>query len=618
MAAFDATFDAAFDAGPGTPSGPALIGTSTAAFGLAVSIVNPLVFASGEHAISWYATVVVGTLDISARLTGLLHISGAEGGARIATLSVIPADSSEAAGYDSRPVTIDVTLFRPGQMATYRRFTGVVEKVDYDAAGQVVTLSLRDGYQERPKACKTAAAVEALFAGQAYPSPALLAWNTAQPDPAGYFAGLLDTFSGSCQIDSSGIWQATPWAIGTARAAFSAADIFDGSFVVKQASRADLPVSISASLTHRYPRLHAALVNLSWDAVERERYVVDGLPTAPKSMIAQAVASASGWYVKGQLAIVQPTPGTYPVIVGSQTVPYLVSIEQAQTTCESFSAQLYRRWYQEIDVVYRVTIPLGGSSEREASIAGSIQSTFDASAWESAPSAESSNALYLANAPTSPVVKTGYEGLPEPWPVANTALDHYADLSAGDIAAACRNVVGRAVRRAAQGQRQSTVAFDRPLDPRWEIGDVLAVSAYGVTATGQLTSFDDQLDHDSGAAISRLTLACPAGGAASTGFVLTPTTPTQSVAHALLVTPLGNHVGAHYDTPAVPDEATLSGFLCNCLPTSDNYDSTKPVYVTQFRILLPEIAAAVRDPLTVEHAMGVTVSLAGSGIAMDF
>lgn len=617
MSAFGSAFGSAFDSDSTTPpvTGPVLIETGVATCGIAISAVSPLIFNAGQYSLQWYATVVIDGVDVSSRLTGQISISASESAARIATLEVKPASAAELAGYEGKTVTIDVTLFRTGQTGTWRRFTGVVEGVEFDPAARIATLTLRDGWQERPKACASAAEVEALFGGGAYPSSALLPWSDTTPDPARYFAGLLDTYAGGVQIDSSGIWQSRRWDIGSPLATLA---VFDGSLKVSRPRRADLPSAVTATLTHRFPRLHAASIALSWTAVDRSRYLVDGLPTLPKSMVQQALSGLNGWHIKGTPNIVQPTPGTYPVIVGPSTVNYIVTYAQAQVQAQSFTATAYKRWYQTVEIAYTVTIPLGGTSERDDSITGAIESVFDASAWESAPNVQNDNGLYLANAPTPTTTPTGYEGLLPPWPPENTAIDVYADITEADLTAACRNVAARAVRKAAEGQRRARITVDAPLDPRWEIGDVLAVSCYGVSATGQLVAFTDVLDHDTGEIVSSLTLACPNGGSSTTALSLTPTIPAPSVAHSLSFPPLLNHIGAHLDTPDVIDEDALAGFLCNTVPNSDNYDATAPVFNTQFRIITPEIPAAIRDPLKIVQPMTATITLAGAGISVSF
>lgn len=147
MAAFDSgSFDHAFDIGGGG------VETGTATAGLSVSVVSPLVFSSASGSIGWSPTVIVGAADVSARLSGSVRISAAEDSARVAALTLIPASAADLEGYEGQAVTIDVTLFRPGQTATWRLFTGTVERSEFALAERLVTLSCRDGWQERPAA----------------------------------------------------------------------------------------------------------------------------------------------------------------------------------------------------------------------------------------------------------------------------------------------------------------------------------------------------------------------------------------------------------------------------------------------------------------------------------
>lgn len=613
--AFSPAFSSAFS---GTAGGSAPLETGTASFAGLISVVNPLVFNSALGYLSWSATVVIGGTDVSARLTGALQISGAEDAARLASFSVIPDSAAQLADFDSAVVTIDITLYRPAQQATFRRFTGRVEAVEFQPGTRTARLTCRDGYQERPLACASAAEVEALFGGLADPCPAILAWNDTTPDPAAYFYGLLETLPGAVCLDSGGAWRVAPWSIGTPLASFAAGDVFTDSLTLTRPSRADVPSAIEATLTHRYPRLHSAEVTLTWSAVTYDRHVIDGLPPPPKAMIVQAIEGLSGWLVKGEANIVQPTPGVYPIITNGTTVYYGIPDEVAEILAASLNATLVKRWYQEVDATYTVSIPMGGLSERESAISAALQTTFDGGSWETAPSSQPTTGLYQANAPVVTTPPTGYEGLRPPHPPGNAALDYWGDITQSDLDQAARHITARALRRAAAGKRKQTIRFDRPIDPRWEIGDVLSVAAVGVSGTGQVVSFEDSLDFDSGDAVSTITLASPDGSGATTGFSTTLTPPANTVGYAPLPPALGNPVGAAVTTPAVPNEATLLGFLCNVMPFSPNYDASKPVYNPQFRIIMPEIPAAARDPAQLAGTLAVTVQIAGSGVGVTF
>lgn len=618
MPAFDSSFDSSFDSGGGSGGGSTPLETGQAGFGLAISVVSALVFSSGAGTVRWAPSVVVGSVDVSARLSGKISISAAEDAARVATFSVRPASAAELLGFERQALTIDVALFRATNTAVYRLFTGVVEHCEFDPVTRVAQLACRDGWQERPLACASAADVEALLAGLAAPSAAVAPWSNTEPDPAGYFSTLLETLPGATAIDANGLWRVLPWSIGTPLETFAAGDVFDESVRMLTAARADVPSAIKASLAVRYHRLHAAEVNLSWTAVANTYYVVDGLPTLPKSTVMAALEGVSGWLIKGKPAIVEPIPGSYGVLVGGNTVYYIVSPEFARTTCKSFTATMYRRWYQEVEASYTITIPMGGASDRDESIRASVASTFDAGAWETTPSSEAASSLYQANAPTVAIPPTGYEGLPAPFPPGDGALDHLGSIALPDLQAAAQHVVALALRKAAAGKRKRRVIFERPLDPRWEIGAVLAVNACGVAATGQVSEFEHRLDLDSGAVASTFTLAVPEAAGVATAFTASVTAPVASVTHALADPVLSTHVGASYDTPAVPVEDNLLGFLCNVVPTSGNYDAAKPVYEPQFRLILPEIAAPVRDPLAFELPITASVSIAGGSLALTF
>ncbi|MBI2278204.1 MAG: hypothetical protein HYU74_12690 [Dechloromonas sp.] len=593
--------------------------TGVATLPLAISVVTPLVFDAGEHHVRWARTITIGGLDVSSRATGVIKISGAEDSARVASFSVIPLTVEELDGYDGQAVTIDITLWRPGQSATYRLFTGVVESDVFSPFSRVVEIVCRDGYQERPKACTSAVDVERLFGDLATPCATLHPWNAAEPNPAAYFSGLLETMRGACAIDSNGIWQAVPWAIGAALDTFDAPQLFDDTLRVMRPDRVDLPANIHARLNVRYARLHAVELPLTWTSFPESRYITDGLPHLQKSLVQGALDGLQGWFVKGVPAMVSPAPGFHSVIIGGVTKEYLVPEADAPTYCDSLEVTMYRRWYQQVETAYSVSLPMGGVSDRDETVSASLESTFDHGQWEVAPSSETTVGLYQANAPVGggPPV-TGYEGLPEPWPAANSAIDWLPDISPTELNAAAAFVLSRALRKAAAGKRKRRVRFSKPVDPRWEIGAVLAVDAWGVAATGQVVEFEHSLDLDSGDIESTFTLACPEGTGFATTFTATVAPPTNTVLHALSAPALGTHVGSAFETPAAPDEDTLLGFLCNVSVASENYSAAKPAYQPQFRLIMPAIAALERDPLQVESAMTTTTSIASGSLAITF
>lgn len=614
---------AASDAAAGPLSADIQVVTGTrqsARAELLVSVGDANVFDSSLGKIYWMATVVIGGLDVSAGLVGQMTIEADEDSARLARFSVVPGSDAELAGYDSAIVTIDITIFRGPNTAMIRRFTGIVNNVSFDPVARVATVTCLDGYQERQRACVSADQVHALFDGLATPCDKIVAWNDSKPAPATYFSALLATVPGSTFIDASGIWRVARWNMDAPAASFGPNDVFED-ITVDQPSRADVPSAVVATLTHRFPRLHSAELAMSWTAPGREEYVIKGIPTCTKSMVVQALNGASDWLVKGEIAMTQPVPGSYPVILNGHTVYYNVSYESAAFTCQTAAATLYRRWYQEVEVAYSITIQMGGLSDRDESIADAISTTFDAGGWESPASAAADLGVFSANAPaglgdTDP--PTGYEALSAPWPPANSAVDHTADVTEDVLNSAVRHVVAKALRLAAAGKRKRRVNFLRPADPRWEIGQPLAISAYGVVGTGQLAGFVDLYDFDSGECTTSMVLACPDGSGSSIDFAASATPPGVDLTHVFLAPPLTNHIGADLETPDWMDPNQLAGFLCNTLPTASSYDATAPAFETQFRLVMPEIPASVRDPLYLSAAIDASVSLPLGELSVSF
>lgn len=593
-----------------------------AALPLFVSVADARVFDSEVGAVSWSARVFVGGIDVSSRLTGALRIEAEEDSARVASLDMIPVSSAQLVALEGAAVSIDITVAGGGYSATRRRFTGVVESVTFSAASRVASLSCRDGYQDRIRAAGSESAVRTLLGGLETVSPKIVAWNDDEPDPAGYFAGALDTVPGATFIDGAGSWRVVSWDIGTPARTYTAGDMFDPGPTVQTAQRAELPSAVVATLTHRFQRLHNVELGLNWQEPERENYVIRGIMSPMKSMVAQALENLGDWIVKGNPVLASPVPDVYPVWDGVQTTYYVVSHEAAPLLIRTLSATIYRRWYQDVERRYQVTVDLGGLSGRDESVSRGIRSEFDASGWESGRRSEPSLGIYSANPPPGAEddpEPTGYEALQAPWPPANGAMDHFADLSSADVQQACRHVIAEATRKAAQWRRRQRVSFERPADLRLEIGEVAGFSAYGVAGKGQVAAWVESYDIDSGACVGQYTLAAPSGSGDVTGFSATISIPSPSVVHAQTASPLDNWIGADSNTPAAalnPD--SLAGFLCNTLPTSDFYDADKPTYETQFRIVLPEIPASVRDPASELVEIDATINLAGSGLTITF
>jgi len=610
-------------AGPVTGAAPA-DSSYTVTLPIAIAVGDERVFEVRGKTVYWSAIVTVAGQDVSDRLRGQLTIRAAEDSAREASFSLIPISAAQLAAIDGAPVTIDIVLRTVTSYAVYRRFTGHVDQPDdFDPATRTVTLHCRDGYQERPKACKSAAEVQALLGGKAAVCDGLVAWSDAAPSPASYFSGLLDTLPGAVAIDGSGRWQVIDWSIGAPAATFGPGDIIDGSLRVRWSAKADLPAAVTASLTLRYNRLHQVVVPVTWDGLSYSRIGLDGCTWPTRAAVTEALSGLQNWHVRGAITFGMLAPGAYPMIHDGTSTNLLISETYSQTYCNHADATMFSRWYQEVDRKYTITISLAGSSDRDESINEAISSAWSGgSDWEKETTSPAASDIYAANAPGSSIDADGdgiadvLEAVAAPYPPDNGALDYCPDV---DPSGAVAHVAAKALRKAAQGLRDRRVSFDRVIDPRWELGAILAVSSDGVSAVGQLSEFEETLDHESGTCIGTYYLSVPAGNATTTGITVTGIPPlSNTVAHAISAPALQNWVGASQTTLANPDIKVMSGHLTNVTPQADSYSAAAPVYVEQFRVVMPELAAEVRDPLTDPAAVTVTWHIAAGSLTIDF
>lgn len=567
-------------------------------FSLPIEIVvsDDRVFDTSVGVIFWSLLVSINGVDVSRQLTGELSIEAAEDAARVATLSLLIESADQLLSLDSAPITVDVIIKSGDFVARRRRFTGVVELVVFSPADRVASITCRDGYQERIRACVTSGEVFSLLNGMAVVADPIVPWDDGEPDPVGYFYELLGTVLGATIIDGNGVWQVITWSIDAAEITYEAADMFDPGPTVRRPSRVDVPSAIVATLTHTFQRLHSVSIPLHWSGLGGLDYTERGINPPQQTMIMDALTGLADWHVVGKPEFTNFDPVSWPVRL-------------------SMTATLRRRWYQEVVRRYTVTIDMGGASERDASVARSISSDFDADRWESNPDQNSLLDVYAANPPGPPPPPV--EVSPGPYPPENGALDHFGfDYSVLDKAV--RQVVAEAARKAAQGRRKQTISFSRPVDLRLEIGSVAGVNAYGVRGVGQVKSWREVYSFDSGACIGDYLLACPDGNGVSTAFDVSLQTLAPGVLHALSAPELKNWVGGSARVTTYPQNTNdISGHLTNVLFGAAEYDDSLPRFVEQFRIVTPDIGAKWRDPLAEDVSLDVSVTIAGSGVQIE-
>ena len=194
---------------------------------------------------------------------------------------------------------------------------------------------------------------------------------------------------------------------------------------------------------------------------------------------------------------------------------------------------------------------------------------------------------------------------------------HYPDIGSGGIDLAARFIVARAVRAAASGLRRRRLKFQRPIDPRFTIGHTLSASANGVSGVGQVVTFTDSINFDTGAADTDFVIACPAGSGVGASASAIADLPIGGSIGQFIAPVLSNFVGADTETPTMIDDDALIGCLSNTTAGSTGYDSAAPTYNPQFRIIMPEVDAVLRDPTSKALDLAVSYSISTGSITIE-
>ena len=553
--------------------------TPAASTALQVSVVVP-----GASPAKWRAVVLLGGMDISARLTGVIEVEATEGAARIAEFSMVPpAGVVTPPDWVGQRVTIDFAeAGSAGQAINAQRvFTGVVDVPIYDVSTGLATFECTDQRQE--VIANTPRTWLATNIGGYYSE----AVSGPAADNLQYAQARLASVPAALDLDVFQRPRVTPWAAATPYTTLSEADVLDGSLGVSMASRADLRNTVEVSFEYRYPRLRSRTLVSEW-YVDGDYRAKD---LATKSMVEQALTGLSGWQLDGSILYVQAPSGSQSWNGGI----YYLSPEVASLTCIGWSAVHRSRWVQTVTERSTITVSNAASvaaigQARETLTGATLQAEYDASGW-------------LGNYSAAPLPATGVAG--------DSAYDFgetgVSDRNAAN--AAMEVLVAQAQTRVQETHRGARVNFSVPLRADYDLIHTHAIDATladgrRVRAIGKTHGLAHVMDLDAGEATTAVSLAI--SGHASVG--VQPYTPPSALAQPSDPSPAPDpgafHVTAStyagYTTGALAYDAdTMIGFACNRVADDalGTYDPFGEVYPHQFSVRAPDIEATALDPL---------------------
>ena len=607
-----------------TGANAALLETDLAASGSASAVLEADLAATGQGAATlqffdgpwfgdtaqvWGLVVIVGGVDVSARLTGAGSIEWEEGSARIAEFRLLPGDAAtDPSEWVGLVVTVDIAC-GPAQSAgvatSVRRFTGVVDVPQFDPVSRITTLRCTDDLQAVVGRL-TQAQITALLPDSLY------SWAISGTDPARFvFYSLaeawtyaqerLATLPGHLDLDAARQPRYTPWAPKVAPdIAYGIDDINDGTLSAEISHRGQIKNMVRITFTHRFPRCKCRVVAtsyaypFSYADIMRQGY---SIPT--RAMVKQAL-TGTGWELVAEPEWTPIIPGSTLVNLGSNSDGttsqgyYVMAPQDAVSLTTGFAAALKKRYVQWVDAQSQVVVRLPGSvaalGEKADTLSGSVAVAFDASAWESRPTA-----LPLVSVPGQGEAWTDYAG---------SATDQANAAIALAVLQAKASVI------ITGSHRRNFVSAEVDFDVRLDLDKTVSVSTPRLSATGKVRSVSDTWNLETGKIATRFSLAL--AEVYGNGVPPEPTLPVQSTPPVRPTGPftfgLDTHVGGSTTSGALQD--AWQGYFCNVTNTASSiHSASAPVYPVQFKATAPAIEAAARDNLTLITPVIVNVAL---------
>lgn len=526
------------------------------------------------RAYRWRLVVVVGGLDMSARLTGTVSVDRERGAAGVASFTlqlepgpVLPMD------WVGRTVTVDYMTTALGQTTQTRRYSGRVITTEWDPLMRLMVCHCGDQLQQRIEKL-TINEVDALtpsyWAAEVFESPeGRSRWD--------YLQERISTIQASLDSSPLGDLRLTSWYAGYADFAFEAGSTIYNSVKVAYADLTSLTNTLAVEVNYRFSRLQQSSQRYVWNlglgTFCEWRQSTTELPDVP--MIEGAVEGAgfsmfSVGYDRLPLSNPDPCGNGLP---WSNVYPDLL-------LGANFLAG--RRWTQAVTEKYTLTVVAPGSVAQAGEVINrtslAVEYTSDLSkTWESTPFGVGVATWYTI-------------------PDLGTDNGHYDDRDPLQRARAIRCVLNQAKTSIILAHTGTSVSWDVPTSMvvAVDLVHTLRLSDQGITAQARCNRVLDTFELGTGTAITTLSIGVMRGGGEDNDALVAP--PPSSIEQPEQPDNIGlpSQLGRRNESP--PYVETLDGFAGNW----DNGNPTLEPFPRRFQLTAPEIPAIERDESTVE------------------
>lgn len=540
-------------------------------------LVAPVV---GEAPFVWGAQVVMGGVDVSARLTGQLQIDAEENAARVAHFSLAPSGAMVAlASFARLPVSIALVRFNDAgaTVGLYRLFTGIVDTPEYNPDTRVLTFTCSDARQAKA-AAMTRAQIDAMVPSGVWSPFIFDRYATADQ----YLSDRLSTTAGAVDGDAYGAMAFTPW-MGPLTRTFTEAEILDGTLRPRLAGAASARKT-RLSITYRRPQAKVRGIVFRYQAPALSTQLYMGIRALTRNAVEQAL-SGSGATVTGAISWFEyPTSSAIDGIGG-----VLASPADAPALCLGATCWLNRRYSRWVDETWTVEIGTEGTQTDESRV---ISVEWDTSGNDTHRLPTNAITAFAAAKKDGPVPY-----IPPRHGAGETVVD-YVPVGQPDATAftlAYRCAVLSAARSVAESLRGSTLGFSVVLDPSITLRNFLEVATDAAAGVGKVVKVSHRLDIDAGSAISDVELECVSASLPTVPAPVRPAIPNAiepGRLHATAETWIGGLVESR------PwDDQVMFGFSTNASTSSASPTSNR--YPEQFSVMVPGIEEAAQGAVTV-------------------
>ena len=522
---------------------------------------------SGSSAGIWRAIVTINGVDRSAQVIGEIRVDADEGSARIADLTIRPADNAafSIAAWVGKPVVIQIADYASGSAAAISTlFTGLIDTPALDLATRAISLRCTDNLQNIIEAMSVAAIDAAIVGGRDSPAifdTAARGWSHAQDR--------LSTVPQSLDLSPAGVLRATDWAPkATPDLAFTTAHIGDGSVSVSLASRAQLVNQVDIDFGYRFPRVKAEGHYVAYSYVSETnlaQYVIDGNWFLQRSAVESAIKSAGA-------TIMSITYTALPNYVVGPWVPGPYDAE----LCMGFAATVSFDYAQTIEEQFAITVSTPNSITAVGSLKDRLSGALEGDYTE-IPAVETAMLLFANSISGIPPLNVA-----TPSAGFTTASDVTLTADSGRAAAnaAMEALIAIAKVRIWSAHRNNAISASVPLNPGIDLTQTIRVTAPTVDAQGKCRSLTHRMSTETGVAVTDFSMAiCSIAGTGITHPETATAAPAGSTPAPVAIGDLptvvfnGAAAGDHTITVTFPEVLAAERNL-KVVPIAASYSAT--------------------------------------------